>query len=80
MDLETIPSSYGCHGDNADKQMQHNGMRCCTQAYWQPVDACSLQFFLRRFFSNSDYVASNERVISERWIGKDVEESGSGLI
>jgi hypothetical protein len=35
--------------------------------------------FWRRFLSNSDCIASNEK-ISERWIGKDVEGSGRSLI
>jgi hypothetical protein len=39
-----------------------------------------LQFILRRPFSNYDYMASDERVISEWWIGKDLEENGRGLI
>jgi hypothetical protein len=30
--------------------------------------------------SNSDYTASNGRIISEKWIGKDVQESGRELI
>jgi len=34
---------------------------------------------LTMLFSDSDYTASNEGVISEWWIGKDVEESGRGL-
>jgi hypothetical protein len=78
MELETIPISYG---DNADNQKQHNGVRRCTQAYWHPIEARSLQFvFYDAFSVTQDYVASNERVLSERWIGKNVEESGSGLI
>jgi hypothetical protein len=31
-------------------------------------------------FNDSYYIVSNEGVISERWIGKDVEGSGCGLI
>jgi hypothetical protein len=30
--------------------------------------------------SNSEYTASNERMISEWWIAKNVEGSGRGLI
>jgi hypothetical protein len=30
--------------------------------------------------SSSDYIAWNDRMINERWIGKDVEGSGRGLI
>jgi hypothetical protein len=36
--------------------------------------------YLRRFFSNSDYTVSNERLICERWIGKDLEGNGRGII
>jgi hypothetical protein len=32
------------------------------------------------FFSNSDYTALNERMISESPIGKDMERSSHGLI
>jgi hypothetical protein len=39
-----------------------------------------LQFILRRFFNNSDCIASNERLIGEYWIGKDMEGSCRGLI
>jgi hypothetical protein len=38
-----------------------------------------LWVILRRFFSNQVYIASNDRVISERWTGKDLEGSDSGL-
>jgi hypothetical protein len=31
-------------------------------------------------FTNYDYIASNERVKHEWWIGKDLEGSGRGLI
>jgi hypothetical protein len=36
--------------------------------------------YLTTLFSNLDYIASNERVISKWWIGKDVERSDHGLI
>jgi hypothetical protein len=38
--------------------------------------------YFKRFFSNSDYrlIASNEGVIREQRIGKNVEGSGRGLI
>jgi hypothetical protein len=39
-----------------------------------------LWFILRRFFSNQDYIASNDRVKSGWWIGMDSEGSGRGLI
>jgi hypothetical protein len=35
--------------------------------------------YLTTPFSGSDYVASNEGVINEWWIGNDGEESGCGL-
>jgi hypothetical protein len=42
------------------------------------MDVCSLIFavYLTTLFSNLGYIASNERVISEWWIGKDLEGSG----
>jgi hypothetical protein len=40
-----------------------------------------LYFILRYFFSNKDYIiTSNDRVISEWWIGNDLKESGRGVI
>jgi hypothetical protein len=36
--------------------------------------------YLTTLVSNSDYIASNEGVVSEWWIGKDVEGSVHGLI
>jgi hypothetical protein len=36
--------------------------------------------YLTTLFSVADYLASNERVISGWWIGKDLEGSGRGLI
>jgi hypothetical protein len=30
--------------------------------------------------SSSDFIASNDRMINEKWIGKDVEGSGRGII
>jgi hypothetical protein len=38
------------------------------------------QFILRRFFSNVDYIESNDRMAMELWIIKDLEGSGRGLI
>jgi hypothetical protein len=35
---------------------------------------------LKIISSNSDYVASNEEMISKWWIGKDLEGSGCGII
>jgi hypothetical protein len=34
----------------------------------------------RRFFRGSDYITSNERIICELVIGKDVDGNGHGLI
>jgi hypothetical protein len=36
--------------------------------------------YLTTVLNNSDYIASNESVISEWWIGKDVEGCDRGLI
>jgi hypothetical protein len=50
----------------------------------QPRASCSdvvivIRVYLMTLFSNSDYTASNERLISERWNRNDVEGSGRGL-
>jgi hypothetical protein len=39
-----------------------------------------LQFILRSYFRNYDFTSSNERVMSELWIGKDFDGNGRGLI
>jgi hypothetical protein len=36
--------------------------------------------YLTTLFSNEDYLASNEKVISELWIENDLEGSGHGLM
>jgi hypothetical protein len=35
--------------------------------------------YLCDYFSDSDYIASDEGTINERWSGKDLKGSGGGL-
>jgi hypothetical protein len=51
-------------------------LHCCRFCLF----VCLFIDYWTTFFSNSDYITSNERVISKWWIEKDVEGSGRGLM
>jgi hypothetical protein len=44
------------------------------------INESDFTVYVTSLFSNSGYIASNERMVGEWWIGNDVDESSRGII
>jgi hypothetical protein len=78
-------SSYHWSPDGGSMHLWNVGLlqRDYTEQYPRRLSSSNLYFcslFTNASFRNFYYMASNERVISECWIGNDFEESGRGPV